>query len=187
MQRSEADERHRIAFSALGRLRFGIDVSTLAIVASPRPFLVTTSDDVNANGNEFDDWPGGRADTRRQRLEALVSRGGRATLEIASSGARADQRERRHLQRVQHGESRRVPAERGSAGLRRTDGRLCPASGADRLALLVLISRRSSSKASLEGEFHAGCREETAPAAFVSPARRSYLSRGTTKPSVIVL
>lgn len=58
MQRSEADERHRVVLSAFGRLPLGLDVSALAILASPRPFLVTTRD-VNANGNEFDDWPGG--------------------------------------------------------------------------------------------------------------------------------
>jgi hypothetical protein len=58
MQRSETDERHRVVVSALSRLPFGVEVSTLAIVASPRPFLVTTSD-VNANGNLFDDWPAG--------------------------------------------------------------------------------------------------------------------------------
>lgn len=66
MQRSEADEKHRIVVSGLTRVPFGLEVSGLAIVASPRPFLVTTGPDANANGNEFDDWPHGVRTHRRE-------------------------------------------------------------------------------------------------------------------------
>jgi hypothetical protein len=65
MQRSEGDERHRIAVSALRHLPFGIEGSVLGIIASPRPFLVFAGDDVNANGTELDDWPDGVRTHRR--------------------------------------------------------------------------------------------------------------------------
>jgi hypothetical protein len=66
MQRSEGDERHRVVVSGLTRLPFGLDASTLAIVASPRPFLVSAGSDVNQNGSDTDDWPDG---TRTQRRD----------------------------------------------------------------------------------------------------------------------
>jgi hypothetical protein len=66
MQRSEGDERHRVAVSVRRQLPFGMDVSALAIVASPRPFLVFAGTDVNANGTDLDDWPNGVRTHQRQ-------------------------------------------------------------------------------------------------------------------------
>lgn len=65
MQRSEGDERHRLVLSGMTRLAFGLEASALAIVASPRPFLVTAGSDRNANSNFADDWPGGLRTHRR--------------------------------------------------------------------------------------------------------------------------
>jgi hypothetical protein len=65
MQRSEGDERHRIAVSALRRLPYSMDVSLLGIIASPRPFLVTMGVDGNNNGTDLDDWPEGLRTSRR--------------------------------------------------------------------------------------------------------------------------
>ena len=59
MQRSEGDERHRVAVSILSRLPYNVDVSLLGIIASPRPFLVKIGVDQNNNGTDLDDWPGG--------------------------------------------------------------------------------------------------------------------------------
>jgi hypothetical protein len=65
MQRSEADERHRLVISGMTELPFGLDFSALAIVASPRPFLVSAGSDVNQNGSDLDDWPNGSRTHRR--------------------------------------------------------------------------------------------------------------------------
>ena len=65
MQRSEGDERHRLAVSGLTQLPFGIDISGIAIVASPRPFLAAVGLDVNQNGTNTDDWPNGIRTHRR--------------------------------------------------------------------------------------------------------------------------
>jgi hypothetical protein len=65
MQRSEGDERHRLVVSGLTTLPFGLDFSGIAIVASPRPFLVTSGIDVNGNGTKVDDWPNGMRTDRR--------------------------------------------------------------------------------------------------------------------------
>jgi carboxypeptidase family protein len=65
MQRSEGDERHRVVVSGSTRLPFGLDASLLAIVASPRPFLVGAGSDVNQNGSAVDDWPDGIRTHRR--------------------------------------------------------------------------------------------------------------------------
>ena len=65
MQRSEGDERHRLVVSGLTQLPFGIDVSGIAIVASPRPFLAAVGRDVNGNDNAVDDWPNGVRTHRR--------------------------------------------------------------------------------------------------------------------------
>ena len=59
MQVSEGDERHRIVLSGLTALPFGLEVSGIAIVASPRPFFTTVGTDVNQNGSASDDWPDG--------------------------------------------------------------------------------------------------------------------------------
>jgi hypothetical protein len=68
MQRSEADERHRLVVSGLTRLPLGLEASAIAIVASPRPFLVTNGVDVGGNGLH-DDWPNGVRTHRRNGWE----------------------------------------------------------------------------------------------------------------------
>ncbi|MEO7137959.1 MAG: TonB-dependent receptor [Gemmatimonadales bacterium] len=59
LQRSEGDERHRFVFSGLTQLPLGLQLSGIAILASPRPFLVRVGTDVNQNGSPSDDWPAG--------------------------------------------------------------------------------------------------------------------------------
>jgi hypothetical protein len=59
MQASEGDERHRIVISGLTTLPFGLDVSGIVIVASPRPSFAAMGIDVNQNGSSLDDWPEG--------------------------------------------------------------------------------------------------------------------------------
>jgi hypothetical protein len=66
MQPSEGDERHRFVLSGWHRLPWSLDASTLAIVASPRPFLVGTGVDDNLNGSSLDDWPNGVRTARRR-------------------------------------------------------------------------------------------------------------------------
>lgn len=65
MQRSDADERHRFVLSGFTSLTRHLDLAAIAILASPRPFLVTTGTDDNANGSEADDWPAGIRTKRR--------------------------------------------------------------------------------------------------------------------------
>jgi hypothetical protein len=60
MQRSEADERHRLVLAASTEIPLGVQLSAIAVVASPRPFLVIAGPDVNQNGTNTDDWPGGQ-------------------------------------------------------------------------------------------------------------------------------
>ena len=69
MQRSDADERHRIVVSGYRSLPWGLDLSAITIVASPRPFLVTTGSDDNQNGTDTDDWPDGLRTHRRDGWE----------------------------------------------------------------------------------------------------------------------
>jgi hypothetical protein len=65
LQRSEGDERHRFVLSGFTELPLGLELSGIAIVASPRPFLVTVGTDANQNGSPSDDWPGGFRTMRR--------------------------------------------------------------------------------------------------------------------------
>ena len=65
LQRSEGDERHRLVLSGLTPMPFGLELSGIAIFASPRPFLVFAGSDVNQNGSDLDDWPGGVRTHRR--------------------------------------------------------------------------------------------------------------------------
>jgi hypothetical protein len=69
MQRSEGDERHRLVVSGLTRLPYLIDLSLIGTLASPRPFLVITGTDDNANGSTVDDWPDGVRTHRRNGWE----------------------------------------------------------------------------------------------------------------------
>jgi hypothetical protein len=59
LQWSETDERHRFVVSGLTELPWGLELSGIAILASPRPFLVRLGHDLNQNGNDSDDWPNG--------------------------------------------------------------------------------------------------------------------------------
>ncbi|MDZ7309237.1 MAG: hypothetical protein ONB49_19570, partial [candidate division KSB1 bacterium] len=59
MQRSNADERHRLVLAGSFNLPFGFNLGTLATVASPRPFDVTDGRDLNKNNLFSDDWPNG--------------------------------------------------------------------------------------------------------------------------------
>jgi len=59
MQRSEADERHRLVLSGATKIPFALELSGIAVIASPRPFLVIAGPDVNQNGDNRDDWPSG--------------------------------------------------------------------------------------------------------------------------------
>lgn len=54
MQRISGDERHRFVLSGTSVLPFGIRLSTLATVASPRPYRAQVGEDVNKN-NMFED------------------------------------------------------------------------------------------------------------------------------------
>lgn len=68
MQRSNADERHRIVLSTLYNLPWGFQVSGLAIIASPRPYDVSDGRDQNQNNTDNDDWPDGE----RNQLPAMI-------------------------------------------------------------------------------------------------------------------
>ena len=65
MQQSEGDERHRVVVSGFTELPLGLDLSGIAIVASPRPVLATIGTDLNQNGSDLDDWPNGVRTIRR--------------------------------------------------------------------------------------------------------------------------
>ena len=69
MQPSDADERHRIVLSGYTAAPFGLELSAIAVAASPRPFFVTVGKDVNQNGTLEDDWPDGIRTWRRSGLE----------------------------------------------------------------------------------------------------------------------
>jgi hypothetical protein len=59
MQRTSGDERHRFVLSGLGTFPFGLTISGIATLASPRPFLTTLGTDANNNNFTGDDWIGG--------------------------------------------------------------------------------------------------------------------------------
>jgi hypothetical protein len=69
MQRSDGDERHRLVLSGLTNAPLGLQLSTIAVLASPRPFAATTGSDVNLNGSTDDDWPNGVRTWRRAGFE----------------------------------------------------------------------------------------------------------------------
>ena len=59
MQATSGDERHRFVLSALTHLPFGVQFSTIAIAASPKPYAVTDGRDLNNDNVFFDDFPNG--------------------------------------------------------------------------------------------------------------------------------
>jgi hypothetical protein len=59
MQWAATDERHRVVLSGMTDGPFGLQLSTIAIVASPSPFGVFVGSDVNGSGLLTDDWPNG--------------------------------------------------------------------------------------------------------------------------------
>jgi carboxypeptidase family protein len=58
MQRVSSDERHRLVVSSIGPLPFGFQVSTIATLASPRPYVATVGNDPNRNNLTADDFIG---------------------------------------------------------------------------------------------------------------------------------
>jgi len=64
LQRSNADERHRLVLAGSVNLPLGFNLGSLAIVASPRPFDVTDGRDLNNNNLFTDDWPNGERNQR---------------------------------------------------------------------------------------------------------------------------
>lgn len=69
MQRSDGDERHRLVLSGLTTGPLGLQLSAIAVLASPRPFSAILGSDVNLNGSTDDDWPNGVRTARRSGLE----------------------------------------------------------------------------------------------------------------------
>jgi hypothetical protein len=59
MQWSSTDERHRIVLSGITDGPWGLQFSTIAMVASPHPYGVIVGTDVNRSGVITDDWPNG--------------------------------------------------------------------------------------------------------------------------------
>ena len=58
MQYTTGDERHRFVLSTLNRLPWGIQMSTITSVASPRPYVAIDGKDLNNNNVTFDDFVG---------------------------------------------------------------------------------------------------------------------------------
>ncbi len=58
-QRTTGDERHRLVLSAVSAIPFGFNVSAIATVASPRPFISIDGRDINLNNITGDDYTGG--------------------------------------------------------------------------------------------------------------------------------
>lgn len=59
MQRSNTDERHRLVLSGSFLLPFGIQISGITTVATPRAYDVRDGRDLNDNNTLGDDWPDG--------------------------------------------------------------------------------------------------------------------------------
>lgn len=60
MQRISGDERHRFVLSAIWMLRYGVGISTVATLGSPRPYRTYAGQDANQNNFTDDDWIDGR-------------------------------------------------------------------------------------------------------------------------------
>ena len=59
MQWASTDERHRIVLSGIADGPFGLQLSTIVTVASPRPYAILLGTDANSTGVPYDDWPDG--------------------------------------------------------------------------------------------------------------------------------
>ncbi|HEY0243207.1 MAG TPA: TonB-dependent receptor [Gemmatimonadaceae bacterium] len=60
LQRISGDERHRFVLSGTWELPFGVDISTIATAASPRPYKTVVGQDLNKNNFQEDDWIDGK-------------------------------------------------------------------------------------------------------------------------------
>jgi hypothetical protein len=58
-QRTTGDERHRLVLSEVSPIPFGFNLSTVATIASPRPFLSIDGRDINLDNITGDDYTGG--------------------------------------------------------------------------------------------------------------------------------
>jgi len=67
MQWASTDERHRFVLSGIADGPFGLQLSTIATVASPRPYAIVVGTDANGSGVPYDDWPNGIRTARQQR------------------------------------------------------------------------------------------------------------------------
>ena len=56
MQRTAGDERHRFVLSEVATLKWGLELASIATLASPRPYAATLGVDVNKNDNFTDDF-----------------------------------------------------------------------------------------------------------------------------------
>jgi hypothetical protein len=56
MQRTAGDERHRFVLTEIAQVPFGIEVSGIATVASPRPYNASIGRDINQNNDFTDDF-----------------------------------------------------------------------------------------------------------------------------------
>src|SRR5207253_5631531 len=58
-QRTTGDERHRFVLSEVSPIPFGFMLSSIATIASPRPFAAIDGRDINLDNITGDDYPGG--------------------------------------------------------------------------------------------------------------------------------
>jgi hypothetical protein len=98
MQRTSGDERHRFVLSGTETLPFGLSVSTITTLASPRPYKTWDGQDLNRNNFFEDDWISGRryrtpANTWRNwyrvvdlRLTWPIELGRRVRLSVTAEG-----------------------------------------------------------------------------------------------------
>ncbi len=63
MQRTTGDERHRLVISEMSPIPFGFTFSTIATIASPRPYTSIDGRDINLNNITGDDYTGGTLTT----------------------------------------------------------------------------------------------------------------------------
>ena len=66
-QRTTGDERHRLVVSEVSPIPFGFMLSTIATIASPRPFTSIDGRDVNLDNITGDDYTGGTATSTGNR------------------------------------------------------------------------------------------------------------------------